>query len=117
MDSRFLTHRTGWSGRVAALFLFLVAAGLSVILLRPVCEAAFGHAVVGQHSAACCESAAEGAGLDLPDLATPGSGGKHVLGAFAYLLGASFSPRAAPLFASPALPARSYYTRSSRILR
>ncbi|HEU4645080.1 MAG TPA: hypothetical protein VFS80_05885 [Burkholderiales bacterium] len=100
------------------MFLFLAAAALSVILLRPVCEAAFGHAVLAQHPAACCENVEDGTAPDLVDLTTPGPGGKPLLGGVADLLGASFSPLpAATRFASPVLPARSYYTRSSRIQR
>lgn len=111
-------QRSGASRRLAGLFLLLVGAALSVILLRPVCEIAFAHPGVGQNPAACCESVEDGTELDLADLATPGPGGKQVFGAFSYLLlSAAFSPRAVTLFASPALPARSYYTRSSRILR
>jgi len=117
MDSGLLTQRTGPGGRAAALFLFLAAAALSVILLRPVCEVAFGHAVLGQHPAACCENVEDGTAPDLVDLTTPGPGGKHLAGSVAYPAGAVFLPLAAAVFASPALPARSYYARSSRILR
>ena len=117
MDSGLLTQRTGPGGRAAALFLFLAAAALSVILLRPVCEVAFGHAVLAQHPAACCENVEDGTAPDLVDLTTPGPGGKHLAGSVAYPAGAVFLPLAAAVFASPALPARSYYARSSRILR
>jgi hypothetical protein len=110
-------QRTGAGRRVAALFLLLVGAALSVMLLRPVCEVLFAHPGVAQDPAACCESVADGTQLDLADLATPGSGGKPLAAGVAYLAGASFLPRAATIFASLALPARSYYTRSSRILR
>lgn len=117
MDSRLLAQRTGLGGRVAALFLVLVAAALSVVLLRPVCEVAFAHAGVGQGSAACCQSVEDGTAIELADLATPGPGGHQLPGGGAYPVGASFFTHAAVLFATPALPARSYYTRSSRILR
>jgi hypothetical protein len=117
MDSRLLTQRTGPGGRVAALFLILAAAAISVILLRPVCEAAFGHVVLAQHPAACCENVEDGTAPDLVDLATPAPGGKHLAGSVAYPAGAVFLPLAAAVFASPAPPARSYYARSSRILR
>lgn len=111
-------QRTGLGGQVAALFLFLAAAALSVLLLRPVCEVLFSHAGVAQEPAACCASVVHGGALDLADLATPGPGGKPLLGDVADLVGASFSPHpAATRFASPVLPARSYYTRSSRIQR
>jgi hypothetical protein len=118
MESRLLTQRTGLGGQVAALFLFLVAAALSVVLLRPVCEVLFAHTGVAQDPAACCASVVDGAALDLADLAMPGPGGKPLLGGVADLLGASFSPRpAATRFASLVQPARSYYARSSRIQR
>ena len=103
---------------MAALFLLLAAAALSVILLRPVCEAAFGHPpLVGQHSAACCESVADGSELDLADLAPPGPGAKIPAGSFAYPVGAAFIARAAVAFVSASPPTRSYYSRSTRILR
>jgi len=118
MDSRLLTQRTGAGGRAAALFLLLAIAALSVILLRPVCEAAFGHPVLGQHSAACCESVADGSDLDIADLAPPGPGSKPVSAAFAYpIIGAAFMARAAVAFTTALPPAGSYYSRSARILR
>lgn len=117
MDTRLLTQRTGPGGRTAALFLFLVATALSVILLRPVCEAAFGHALLGQHPAACCENVEDGTAPDLVDLTTPGPGGKHLAGSVAYPASVVFLPLAAAVFARPVLPARSYYARSSRIQR
>lgn len=118
MDSRLLRQRTGLGGPVSGLFLFLVVAALSVVLLRPVCEVLFAHTGVAQDSAACCASVVDGAALDLADLAMPGPGGKPLLGGVADLLGNSFAPHsAATRFASLVLPARSYYTRSSRIQR
>ena len=117
MDSRFLAQRTGWSRRVAGLFLLLAAAALSVVLLRPVCEVAFAHWSAAQASAPCCESVQDGTALDLADLATPGSGAKHLAGPFLYPFGRALLQHAAVIFARPALPARSYYTRSTRILR
>jgi hypothetical protein len=118
MDSRLLTQRTGTSGRLAALFLLLVAAALSVILLRPVCEAAFGHPLLGEHTAACCESVEDGSQLDLADLAPPGPGAKPLAASFAYpVAGAAFMARAAVVFATALTPARSYYSRSARIQR
>lgn len=118
MDSRLLRLRTKFGGQGAGLFLFLVTAALSVVLLRPVCEVLFAHTGAAQDPAACCASVLDGAALDLADLAMPGPGGKPLLGGVAELLGASFSPHsAATRFASLVLPARSYYTRSSRIQR
>jgi hypothetical protein len=117
MDSRLLTQRTGTSRRLAALFLMLAAAALSVIVLRPVCEATFGHSQHGQHSAACCESVVDGSQLDLADLAPPGPGAKPVAASFAYPLPAAFIAPAAVLFATALTPTRSYYSRSARILR
>ncbi len=102
---------------MAALFLLLAVAALSVILLRPVCEAAFGHPPLGQHSAACCESVEDGSELDLADLAPPGPGAKPVSGAFAYPIGAALMASAAVLFKSAPATTRSYYSRSTRILR
>ncbi len=117
MDSRLLTQRTGTSGRVAGLFLLLAVAALFVILLRPVCEATFGHASPGQHSAACCESVADGSDLEIADLAPPGPSAKPVSAFFAYTIGAAFMARAAVLFETAPPPFRSYYSRSARILR
>lgn len=118
MDSRLLRQRTGASGRVGALFLLLAAAALSVILLRPVCETAFGHAPLGQqHSAACCESVADGSELDLADLAPPTPGAKFLGASFAYPIGVAFIARAAVIFADAFPPNRSFYSRSARILR
>ena len=117
MDNRLLTQRTGASGRLAALFLLLVAAALSVIVLRPVCEAAFGHSLLGQHTAACCESVEDGSQLSLVDSAPPGPGAKPLAAPFAYPVGAGFMARAAVVFATALSPARSYYSRSARILR
>lgn len=118
MESRLLTQRTALGGQVAALYLFLAAAALSVVLLRPVCEVLFAHSGEAQDPAACCASVADGTALDLADLAVSGPGGKSILGGVTDRFGASFSPQPAAMrFASPVLPARSYYTRSSRILR
>src|SRR3989338_3429876 len=119
MDSRLLTQRTGARGRMAALFLLLAVAALSVILLRPVCESAFQHAQLGQqHSAACCESVEDGSQLDLAELAPPAPGAKPVSAAFAYpVVGAAFMARAAVAFTTALPPPRSYYSRSARILR
>lgn len=110
-------QRAGTSRGATALFLLLVGAGLSVLLLRPVCEIAFAHLGHGQPSAACCESAEDGTLLDLAGLATPGPGGKHLAVRMPSRSDASIAALTAVLFASPVLPARSYYTRSSRILR
>lgn len=118
MESRLLTQRTGLGGQVAGLFLFLVATALSVVLLRPVCEVLFAHPVAAQHPAACCTSVEAGTALDLADLATPASGSKPLPGGLAHVLGALLAPHAATTsFTGLVLPARSYYTRSSRILR
>lgn len=118
MDSTVLIRRTGASRRVAALFLLLAGAALSVLLLRPVCEATFEHALVAQHSSvACCESVADGTELDVADLAAPGPGGKLLAGGITYRVGRALVPHASMTLASLALPARSYYTRTSRILR
>ena len=118
MDSRLLTQRTGASGRLAALFLLLVAAALSVILLRPVCEAAFGHPLpAGKHSAACCESVVDGSQLSIADMAPPAPAAKLPAPTFAYPLGTVFLASAAVVFATASPPIRSYYSRSARILR
>jgi hypothetical protein len=116
MDSRLLTQRSGASGRLAALFLLLVAAALSVILLRPVCEAAFMHPAPGQHSAACCESVVDGSQLDLADLAA-GPDAKPLGASFARPIGTAFAAYAAVVFATALLPTPSFYSRSARILR
>jgi len=118
MDIGPLAQRTGCDGRVAAAFLMLAAAALSILLLRPVCEVLFAHSVAAQHPADCCASLGDGTALDLADLATPASGGKPLPARVGHPLANVFLPvLAAARFTSPALPARSYYTRSSRILR
>jgi len=118
MASRLLVQRTGRDGRIAAAFLMLAAAALSILLLRPVCEVLFAHSVAAQHPADCCASLGDGTALDLADLATPASGGKPLPARVGHPLGNAFLPvLAAARFTSPALPARSYYTRFSRILR
>lgn len=106
---------------MAGLFLLLAVGALSVMLLRPVCDAAFGHAAVAstQHSsAACCDSASDGANLDdLADVASvAGIGAGMVTGAFAYPAGPSLA-RVVAVFASAPPPPLSYYSRSRRILR
>ena len=101
---------------MAALFLLLAAAALSVILLRPVCEAAFGHKPLAQHPAACCESVEDGE-LDIADLAPPGPGAKPVGASFAYAMGAALMASATVFFKSAPATTRSYYSRSARILR
>ena len=118
MVSRLLLQRTGRDGWVATAFLILAAAALSILLLRPVCEVLFAHAVAAQHPAGCCASLGDGTALDLADLATPASGGKPLPATVGHLPGNAFLPvLAAARFTSPVLPARSYHTRSSRILR
>jgi hypothetical protein len=117
MDSRLLTRRTGTSGRLAALFLLLVAAALSVIVLRPVCEATFGHSQHGQDSAACCESVVDGSQLELADLAPPAHGAKAIAASFASPVPVVFMAPAAIAFIVALTPKRSYYSRSARILR
>lgn len=102
---------------MATLFLLLAVAALSVMLWRPVCEAAFGHASPAQHSAACCESVSDGSDLEIADLAPPTPGGNPVLASFAYFNGAAFMARAAVAFTTALPPTRSYYSRSARILR
>ena len=103
---------------LATAFLILAAAALSILLLRPVCEVLFAHSVAAQHPADCCASLGDGTALDLADLATPASGGKPLPSRVGHLLANAFLPAlAAARFASPVLPARSYYTKSSRILR
>lgn len=100
------------------LFLLLVAAALSVILLRPVCETSFTHTTPGQHSTACCESVADGSQPNLVNLASPGPGAKPLAASFAYQVKASFIAPLAGIFATAApAPARSYYARTARILR
>jgi hypothetical protein len=118
MVSRLLLQRTGRDGWVATAFLILAAAALSILLLRPVCEVLFAHAVAAQHPADCCASLGDGAALEPADLATPASGGEALPARVGHLLGNALLPvLAAARFTSPVLPARSYYTRSSRILR
>jgi hypothetical protein len=117
MDSRLLTQRTGTSGRLAALFLVLAVAALSVIALRPVCEATFGHSQHGQPSAACCESVVDGSQLALADLAPPAPGAKPIAASFGYPLPVAFIAPAAVQFATALTLTRSYYSRSARILR
>ena len=118
MASRLLVQRTGRDGRVATAFLILAAAALSILLLRPVCEVLFAHSVAAQHPADCCASLGDGTALDLADLATPSSGSNPLPASVGHPLANAFLPvLAAARFTSPALPARSYYTRSSRILR
>ena len=102
---------------MAALFLLLAVAALSVILLRPVCEAAFGHKPLAQHPAACCESVEDGSELDIADLAPPGPGAKPVGPSFAYPIGAALMASAAVFFKSAPATTRPYYSRSARILR
>lgn len=110
-------QRTGASGRLAALFLLLTVAALSVILLRPVCEATFKHPVSGQHSAACCESVVDGSQLGIGDMAPPGPAAKPPVAFFAYSIGAAFMASVALVLPSASPPPRSYYSRSARILR
>lgn len=117
MDSRLLTQRTGPSGRLAALFLLLAVTALSVILLRPVCEAAFGHPLPGQHGAACCESVVDGSQLSLADMASPGPSAKPIAAWFAYPTPIAFLAPVAVMFTAAPAPTRSYYSRSARILR
>lgn len=117
MDSRLLTQRTGPSGRLAALFLLLAVTALSVILLRPVCEAAFGHPLPGQHSAACCEGLVDGSQLSLVDMAPPGPTAKPIAASFAYPVPIPFMAPITVLFTTALAPTRSYYSRSARILR
>jgi hypothetical protein len=118
MDSQLPAQRTGRGGRPAASFLILAAAALSIVLLLPVCEVLFAHPVAAQHPAACCTSVEAGTALDPADLATPASGSKPLPGGLAYVLGALSAPLAATTsFTGLVLPARSYHTRSSRILR
>lgn len=117
MDSRLLTQRTGASGQLATLFLVLVAAALAVLLLRPVCEATFKHPAPGQHSAACCESVADGSQLNLADMAPPGPAAKPVAVSFANPIPIAFMAPVAVMFTAALAPTRSYYSRSARILR
>ena len=117
MDGRLLTQRTRASGRLAALFLLLVTAALSVILLRPVCEATFKHPAHGQPSAACCQSVADGSQLNLADMAPPGPEAKPIAAPFAYPVPIGFMAPVAVMFATALAPTRSYYSRSARILR
>ncbi|TAK88032.1 MAG: hypothetical protein EPO20_00940 [Betaproteobacteria bacterium] len=117
MDSRLLTQRTGSSGRLAALFLLLAVTALSVVLLRPICEATFKHPAPGQHSAACCESVADGSQLNLADMAPPGPSAKPIAASFAYPIPIAFLAPVAVMFTTALAPTRSYYSRSARILR
>jgi hypothetical protein len=115
MVSRLPAQR---NGGLATAFLILAAAALSILLLRPVCEVLFAHAVAAQHPAECCASLGDGAALDLADLATPASGGKALPANVGRLLDNAFLPVvAAARLTSLVLPARSYYARSVRILR
>jgi hypothetical protein len=102
---------------MATLFLLLAVAALSVMLLRPVCEAAFSHTWPTQHSAACCESVSDGSDLAIADLAPPIPGGNPVFASFAYFNGAASMARAAVAFTTALPPPGSYYSRSARILR
>ena len=110
-------QRTGASGRLGRLFLLLAIAAVSVMLLRPVCEATFKHPAPGQHSAACCESVVDGSQLSIADMAPPGPAAKLPAPTFAYPIGAVFLASAAAVFAPALPPIRSYYSRSARILR
>ncbi len=110
-------QRTGASGHLVTLFLLLAIAALSVMALRPVCEATFKHPLPGQHSAACCESVVDGSQLSIGDMAPPGPAAKPPVATFAYTIATVFLASAAVVFATASPPIRSYYSRSSRILR
>jgi len=100
-------------------FALLAAAALMVLLLRPACDLLPTHAAVPDHPASCCASVEHAATFESWDLATPGTGGKALVGARAtsYLAGAAFVVRTLPLFASGSLPSLSFHLRSARILR
>lgn len=102
---------------IRALFFVLGIAALSVFLLQPLCPVAHPQMHVGE-TPSCCHL--QGAASDARplDLLIPTSGELVVPPAsFAYLVAATLFLAGATRFARPPAPPRSYYARSSRILR
>ena len=100
------------------LFVLLGAAALAVLLQRPLCIAAHGQRHAGEQASCCRVVGATNAAkaldpaipLAIPPLVASGT--------FAYLLAASvFLAGTARLARRAPAPPRSYYARSTRVLR
>ncbi len=108
-----LLHMTG----TRTLFLAFAAVALSVLLWRPLCNAAHPDVHAGE-SPACCLNADAPSGAKALDLTADG-GAKPLLAPrpLGYIVtGPVFIPIASR-FATAAPPPRPFYVRSSRILR
>jgi len=103
--------------RLTTLF---AALALLVFALRAGCDLPPVHAGGSGDPAACCASLEHGDALASPDLASPGTSGKALAGprAVAYFFaGAATLLGVALLSTSAAQRPRSFYARSTRILR
>lgn len=119
--SRSLSQRPGLGGKlVTLLFLLAAAAALSVLLLRPLCEASSHHLNHADRSTTCCASAGQSGDARASDplIAGPGSAPAIIVAlSFLFFSVTGVVPRTAQRFsgAPPRLPP--YYARSLRILR
>jgi hypothetical protein len=98
-------------------FVLVGALALSVFLLRPLCSAAHPQWHAAQ-AAPCCQTLA-GAAVAKPLELLVDTSGKPLAAPppFAYLIAAAFLLTTAIRLTSAAAPPRSYYARSTRILR
>lgn len=105
--------------RLTTLFAVLAGAALLALALRLGCDLLPAHAAGSSDPAVCCTSVEHGYDPPSLDLATAGPGGKALVGppALAYFVGA-LSLLGVALLATSAPPRlRSFYARSTRILR
>lgn len=99
------------------LFLAFAALALSVLLLRPLCNAAHPTMHVGEPPE-CCLSADAPSGAKMLDLTADGGAKPLVVPpSLAYVVTVPLFVAIATRFAAPPPPRRSFYARSSRILR
>ena len=105
--------------RLTTLFTVLAAAALLFLAARAACDLSPAHAAGSDDPAACCASAEQGDAFASLDLATGGPGGKAFIGplAVSYAFAGAVFLLGVRLLTASAPPARSFYARSTRILR
>jgi hypothetical protein len=106
--------------RLTKLFAALAVLAFLALAFGTACDLVPAAAAGSDDATACCASLEHGDALASPDLASPGTSGKALAGApvIAYFFAGAVTLLGFPLFStSAAQRPRSFYARSTRILR